>query len=193
MYLACTFEIGNIGLVPFVSATAIVGAVAPGASAVPAWRASLVSRWSRYGTSQSVWQAARRNVERTAQHFPGTTRSLTIALSDWHVIAKRSSCTALKADHDTSFPLRRGQSTVNNTIGENVGSAGYKELGSFSPAPIRFPREILGRTVSGCANPGVFPGIIEPGHPYILNVCSSGTRGRPRPTRRNTACRSMTP
>jgi ABC-type antimicrobial peptide transport system permease subunit len=43
LYLARTFEIGNIGLVPFLAATAIVGAVALGASAVPGWRASRLS------------------------------------------------------------------------------------------------------------------------------------------------------
>ncbi len=43
LYLVRVFEIGNIGPVPFVSATAIVGVVALAASAVPAWRASLLS------------------------------------------------------------------------------------------------------------------------------------------------------
>jgi putative ABC transport system permease protein len=43
LYLARTFEIGNVGPVPFVSAIAIVAAVALGASAIPAWRASRVS------------------------------------------------------------------------------------------------------------------------------------------------------
>jgi ABC-type antimicrobial peptide transport system permease subunit len=43
LYLARTFAIANIGFVPFVSTAAIVGAVALLASAVPAWRASLVS------------------------------------------------------------------------------------------------------------------------------------------------------
>jgi hypothetical protein len=42
LYLVGVLEIGNIGLVPFVSATAIVGVVALTA-AVPAWRASLLS------------------------------------------------------------------------------------------------------------------------------------------------------
>jgi predicted permease len=43
LYLARIFEIANIGLVPFMSATGIVAAVALVASAVPAWRASLIS------------------------------------------------------------------------------------------------------------------------------------------------------
>jgi predicted permease len=43
VYLVRSFDIGNIGLVPFVSATAIIVAVALGASAVPAWRASRLS------------------------------------------------------------------------------------------------------------------------------------------------------
>jgi putative ABC transport system permease protein len=43
LYLVRVFEIGNIGPVPFISATAIVGVVALAASAVPAWRASLLS------------------------------------------------------------------------------------------------------------------------------------------------------
>jgi putative ABC transport system permease protein len=43
VYLARTFDVGTIGLVPFISATVIVAAVALGASAVPAWRASLIS------------------------------------------------------------------------------------------------------------------------------------------------------
>jgi ABC-type antimicrobial peptide transport system permease subunit len=43
LYLVRVFEIGDIGLVPFASATAIVIVVALAASAVPAWRASLLS------------------------------------------------------------------------------------------------------------------------------------------------------
>jgi putative ABC transport system permease protein len=43
LYLVRALQIGNVGLVPFVSATAIVGVVALLASAVPAWRASLLS------------------------------------------------------------------------------------------------------------------------------------------------------
>jgi hypothetical protein len=43
LYLLGVLEIGNIGLVPFVSSTAIVSVVALTAAAVPAWRASLLS------------------------------------------------------------------------------------------------------------------------------------------------------
>ena len=43
LYLVRVFGIGNVGPVPFLSATAIVGAVALAASAAPAWRASLLS------------------------------------------------------------------------------------------------------------------------------------------------------
>jgi ABC-type antimicrobial peptide transport system permease subunit len=43
LYLVGAFQIGNVGPVPFVSATAIVGVVALLASAVPAWRASLLT------------------------------------------------------------------------------------------------------------------------------------------------------
>jgi predicted permease len=43
VYLARTFDVGTIGPVPFISATVIVAAVALGASAIPAWRASLIS------------------------------------------------------------------------------------------------------------------------------------------------------
>jgi putative ABC transport system permease protein len=43
LLLARVFEIGNIALVPFVSAAAIVGVVVLAASAVPAWRASRLS------------------------------------------------------------------------------------------------------------------------------------------------------
>jgi ABC-type antimicrobial peptide transport system permease subunit len=43
LYLMRVFGIVNVGPGPFVSATAIIGAVALAASAIPAWRASLVS------------------------------------------------------------------------------------------------------------------------------------------------------
>jgi ABC-type antimicrobial peptide transport system permease subunit len=43
LYLARTFEIGKVGALPFVTAIAVVVAVAFGASAVPAWRASRLS------------------------------------------------------------------------------------------------------------------------------------------------------
>jgi hypothetical protein len=43
LYLARTFDIENVGGLPFVAAIAVVVAVALGASAVPAWRASRLS------------------------------------------------------------------------------------------------------------------------------------------------------
>ena len=43
LFLVRVFVIANIGASPFVAATAIVGAVAVAASAIPAWRASLLS------------------------------------------------------------------------------------------------------------------------------------------------------
>jgi len=43
LYLVRALQSGNVGLVPFVSAAAIVGVAALLASAVPAWRASLLS------------------------------------------------------------------------------------------------------------------------------------------------------
>jgi hypothetical protein len=43
LLLARVFEIGNIGPVPFISAAAIVVVVTLAASAVPAWRAWLLS------------------------------------------------------------------------------------------------------------------------------------------------------
>ena len=64
LYLVRAFQIGNIGPVPFVSATAIVGAVAVAASAIPAWRASLLSPMAAIKDQpESVWQAARQKVE----------------------------------------------------------------------------------------------------------------------------------
>ena len=70
LYLARVFEIGNVGPVPFVSATAIVGAVALAASAVPAWRASLLSPMVAIRDQpESVWQAARQKVERAVRHL----------------------------------------------------------------------------------------------------------------------------
>ena len=70
VYLVRAFEIGNVGPVPFVSATAIVGAVALAASAVPAWRASLLSPMVAIRDQpESVWQAARQKVERAVRHL----------------------------------------------------------------------------------------------------------------------------
>jgi serine phosphatase RsbU (regulator of sigma subunit) len=70
LYLVRAFEIGNIGPAPFVSATAIVGAVALAASAVPAWRASLLSPMVAIRDQpESVWQAARQKVERAVRHL----------------------------------------------------------------------------------------------------------------------------
>jgi predicted permease len=70
LYLVRAFGIGNIGSVPFVLATAIVGAVASAASAVPAWRASLLSPIVAIGDQpQSMWQAARHRVERAVRHL----------------------------------------------------------------------------------------------------------------------------
>jgi putative ABC transport system permease protein len=43
LYLARSFQIANVGAVPFVATTAMVTVVALGASAVPAWRASRLS------------------------------------------------------------------------------------------------------------------------------------------------------
>ena len=72
LYLVRVFEIGNIGPGPFLSATAIVGAVALAASAVPAWRASLLSPMVAIRDQpDSVWQAARQRVERAVRHLSG--------------------------------------------------------------------------------------------------------------------------
>jgi len=70
LYLVRAFGIGNVGPVPFVSATAIVGAVALAASAVPAWRASLLSPMVAIRDQpESVWQAARQKVERAVRYL----------------------------------------------------------------------------------------------------------------------------
>jgi putative ABC transport system permease protein len=72
LYLARVFGIGNVGPVPFLSATAIVGAVALAASAAPAWRASLLSPMAAIRDDpESVWQAARQKVERAVRHLSG--------------------------------------------------------------------------------------------------------------------------
>ena len=72
LYLVRAFGIGNIGSTPFVSATAIVGAVALAASAVPAWRASLLSPMVAIRDQpESMWQAARRTVEQAVRHLSG--------------------------------------------------------------------------------------------------------------------------
>jgi putative ABC transport system permease protein len=69
-YLMRAFGMGNIGPGPFISATAIVGAVALAASAIPAWRASLLSPMVAIRDQpQSVWQAARQKVERAVRHL----------------------------------------------------------------------------------------------------------------------------
>ncbi len=81
LYLARAFGIGNIGPVPFVLATAIVGAVASAASAVPAWRASLLSPMVAIGDqSQSMWQAARHRVERAVRHLSGDSEQPVVPL-----------------------------------------------------------------------------------------------------------------
>jgi serine phosphatase RsbU (regulator of sigma subunit) len=70
LYLARAFEIGNVGPTPFLSATAIVGAVAFAASAVPAWRASLLSPMVAIRDQpDSVWQAARQKVARAVRQL----------------------------------------------------------------------------------------------------------------------------
>jgi serine phosphatase RsbU (regulator of sigma subunit) len=70
VYLARAFEIGNVGPAPFLSATAIVGAVAFAASAVPAWRASVLSPMVAIRDQpESVWQAARQKVARAVRHL----------------------------------------------------------------------------------------------------------------------------
>jgi predicted permease len=70
LYLARAFGIGNVGPTPFLSATAIVGAVAFAASAVPAWRASLLSPMVAIRDQpESVWQAARQKVARAVRHL----------------------------------------------------------------------------------------------------------------------------
>ena len=72
LYLVRVFAIGNVGPVPFLSATAIVGAVALAASAAPAWRASLLSPMVAIRDQpESVWQAARQKVERAVRHLSG--------------------------------------------------------------------------------------------------------------------------
>jgi hypothetical protein len=72
LYLVRVFEIGNVGPVPFLSATAIVGAVALAASAAPAWRASLLSPMVAIRDQpESVWQAARQKVERAIRNLSG--------------------------------------------------------------------------------------------------------------------------
>ena len=72
LYLVRAFEIGTIGPVPFVSATAIVGAVALAASAVPAWRASLLSPMVAIRDEpESAWRAARQKIERAVRHLSG--------------------------------------------------------------------------------------------------------------------------
>ncbi len=70
LYLVRALEIGSVGPLPFVSASAIVGAVALAASAVPAWRASLLSPMVAIRDQpESMWQAARRKVERAVRHL----------------------------------------------------------------------------------------------------------------------------
>ena len=72
LYLVRVFGIGNVGPVPFLSATAIVGVVTLAASAAPAWRASLLSPMVAIRDQpESVWQAARQKVERAVRHLSG--------------------------------------------------------------------------------------------------------------------------
>ncbi|HEY2905923.1 MAG TPA: ADOP family duplicated permease [Vicinamibacterales bacterium] len=81
LYLVRAFHIVNIGAVPFVSATAIVGTVALAASAVPAWRASLLSPMVAIRDQpESVWQAARQTVERAVRHFSADDEQPAVAL-----------------------------------------------------------------------------------------------------------------
>lgn len=82
LYLTRVFEIGNVGPVPFVSATWIVAAVALAASAAPAWRASLLSPMVAIRDQpESVWQAARQKVERAARHLSGDEGQRTLPLA----------------------------------------------------------------------------------------------------------------
>jgi putative ABC transport system permease protein len=64
------FDIGDVGAGPFVAATAIVGAVALAASALPAWRASVLSPMVAIRDQpESVWQTARQKIERAVRHL----------------------------------------------------------------------------------------------------------------------------
>jgi len=72
LFLVRAFEIGKVGAVPFISSTAIVAGVALAASAVPAWRASILSPMVAIRDQpESVWQAARQRVERAVRHLSG--------------------------------------------------------------------------------------------------------------------------
>ncbi|MGH9630994.1 MAG: FtsX-like permease family protein, partial [Bryobacteraceae bacterium] len=75
-FLVRTFEIRDLGWLPFVSSTAIVAGVAIAASFVPAWRATLVSPMVAIRNEPgSVWQSARLGIRRAVKGLSQAIRS----------------------------------------------------------------------------------------------------------------------